>query len=503
MNSKLILILLGVLIFQSCSLESKKKEVVLYDTYCASCHIAPDIMDLPKDIWENKVLPAMAARMGIISQENHPYYNLPFDEQSIIINKGIFPSKPIIDLKDWELLRSYIIDLAPDSLETNTQLDSTRTINQFKEIPIIVDKNFSTNITYLGYDSINHNIQIGSNRGTLTSYDIETLEYTGLGNYRSPISDVHVTEDSTYITTMGMLLPSEIASGSMIVHDGKGRKNLLSPLHRPVYSILTDLDNNGINEYIVSEFGDLGGQLSMWNKNKKGKLTKQILLNQPGIIKVEVTDMDDDGNNDLVVLSSQGDEGITILYQKSPLKFESEKVIRFSPVYGSSWFEMIDYDNDGDLDIITVNGDNADESYTQKPYHGLRIHLNDGANNFEETYFFPLNGATRVIAKDFDQDNDIDIALLSTFPDYNNRPEYTFVYLENKNSGTYQFETYLLENALSNRWFLMDSSDIDNDGDQDIILSSFDQVFTPVPKNLETKWKESNADILILENSLK
>ncbi len=445
----------------------------------------------------------MATRMGIISQENHPYYNLPFNEQSIIIKKGIFPSKPIIDVNDWELLKSYIINLAPDSLEINENSFRAKKNNQFKEIPIVLDKNISNNITFVGFDSLHQSILIGSNRGTLTSYDIKTFKSVGLGNYRTPISDIKKLKDTTYITTMGTLLPSEIPSGSVILHDGQGRGNLISPLHRPVHSLVTDLDNNGENEYIISEFGDLGGQLSLWSKNEKDTLTREILINQPGIIKVEVTDMDGDGNDDLVVLSSQGDEGITILYQKSPLKFESEKVIRFSPVYGSSWFEMIDYDYDGDLDIITVNGDNSDESYTQKPYHGLRIHLNDGANNFEETYFFPLNGATRVVAKDFDQDNDIDIALLSTFPDYNHRPEYTFVYLENKNSGTYEFETYLLDNALSNRWYLMDSSDIDNDGDQDIILSSFDQIFTPVPKNLETKWKESNADILILENSLK
>ena len=70
-------------------------------------------------------------------------------------------------------------------------------------------------------------------------------------------------------------------------------------------------------------------------------------------------------------------------------------MLRFSPVYGTSWFEMIDYDGDGDDDIVTVNGDNADESYVLKPYHGLRIYLNDGNNHFEEKYFYPFYGATR------------------------------------------------------------------------------------------------------------
>ena len=52
--------------------------------------------------------------------------------------------------------------------------------------------------------------------------------------------------------------------------------------------------------------------------------------------------------------------------------------MRYQPNYGSSWFEMMDFDGDGDLDLITANGDNADLTYTQKPYHGMRISLNDG-----------------------------------------------------------------------------------------------------------------------------
>ncbi|MFX0556999.1 FG-GAP repeat domain-containing protein [Maribacter sp. CXY002] len=484
-------------------MENKKKEITLYENYCSRCHIAPEIKDLPKNIWENNVLPAMAARMGIINQENHPYYNLPFNEQSIIIQKGIFPNQPIINLEDWELLKSYIIGLAPDSLNTISYPYTSKKISQFKENLMYLDENISSNITYLGYNRKDENILLGSNRGTLTSYDLKKNKYNPFGNFMSPISDVRIVNDTTYITTMGMLLPSEISSGNLIFHDGKGRERLLSSLHRPVHTLIMDLNNDGINEYVVSEFGDLGGQLSLWFKNDKGELTRHNLLNQPGIIKVAAIDMNKDGNKDLVVLSSQGDEGITILYQDTPLKFSSNKVIRFSPVYGTSWFEVIDYDQDGDMDLITVHGDNADESYTQKPYHGMRIHLNDGSNNFKETYFHPLNGATRVIAKDFDLDEDIDIALLSTFPDYEKKPNYTFVYLENKDSKLNNFEVFTLNNALTNRWFLMDSADIDNDGDQDIILSSFDQVFTPVPEGLAQQWKENNGDLLILENVLK
>ena len=201
-------------------------------------------------------------------------------------------------------------------------------------------------------------------------------------------------------------------------------------------------------------------------------------------------------------MTAQGDEAVYILYQKENLEFTIDKVLRFSPVYGSSWFELVDYNNDGYDDIITVNGDNADKSFVNKPYHGMRIHLNDGHNNFKETYFHPLNGATRVIANDFDQDGDMDFALLATFPDFDNHPDYNFVYLENKDSASYSFSQEHFNNTQLGRWFLMDAGDIDGDGDDDIVLSALSFSFTPVPEHLEETWNESYTDLLFLENTL-
>ena len=132
----------------------------------------------------------------------------------------------------------------------------------------------------------------------------------------------------------------------------------------------------------------------------------------------------------------------------------------------------------------------------------MRIHLNDGQNNFSEVFFYPLNGATRLIADDFDADGDIDFGLISTFPNYDRAPQLTFVYLENEESDAYRFRTKILEHPNQGRWFLMDKGDVDADGDMDILLSSFTYVFTPVPENLSKQWAETNVDVLVLENLL-
>ncbi|MCB0373839.1 MAG: VCBS repeat-containing protein, partial [Muricauda sp.] len=230
---------------------------------------------------------------------------------------------------------------------------------------------------------------------------------------------------------------------------------------------------------------------------------KEVLLNLPGAIRTIAKDMDNDGRKDIVALMTQSNESITIFYQTDDLEFESKNVLEFSPVYGTSWFELVDYNGDGLQDIITVNGDNADISFVKKPYHGMRIFLNEGNNTFSEAYFYPMHGATRVVSNDYDQDGDLDFALISTFPDYGQFAEYTFVYLENKNQDTFNFETKVLAAPNAGRWFLMDASDVDGDGDKDIVLSSFTLVFSPIPKELGQKWSEGNVDIVVLENKLK
>jgi hypothetical protein len=139
----------------------------------------------------------------------------------------------------------------------------------------------------------------------------------------------------------------------------------------------------------------------------------------------------------------------------------------------------------------------------QKPYHGMRIHINDGTNTFSETYFHPMNGATRVVASDFDQDGDIDFGLLSTFPDYVNAPNRSFLFLENQESATFTFKEFTLQDSKKGKWFLMDKGDLDGDGDEDIILSSFALPFIKAPEEMEAYWKEQAVDIMILSNKLR
>ena len=482
-------IIIGIIFFLglgSCSPEKPRKEVALYNQYCASCHKAPKIEELPKDIWENSILPDMLSRMDV-----EEMYRDPND-----IKTGF---RPKIKLQDWVMLKKYIVDLAPERLPENS-IPKTTFLEQFKPKELALDKENGALITYL--KSNKKELLFGDISAALKSYDLNNKTTTKLYQGNTPITWYNKLDSLELVTEVGILDPSEIQKGRLITKVETNTLSLAHAFHRPIHSLLYDLNGNGKKEIIVSEFGNETGALSLLIQNGALGYDKKVLLNQPGCIRTLVKDMNDDGNLDLIVITSQENESVIILYQESNLKFKAERVLEFSPVYGSSWFELVDYNGDGFDDIITVNGDNADKSYVYKPYHGMRIHLNDGKNNFRETYFYPLNGATRVLARDFDKDGDVDFGLISTFPDYKNAPEMSFVYLENLNSADYEFASKVLKDPNAGRWFLMDASDIDGDGDEDILLSSFTYVFTPVPDSLSKRWSENNVDVLVLENKL-
>ncbi len=472
----------------ACKKDKEPKEVALYNNYCASCHIAPGIQELPKHIWETSVLPDMAARMDIAEMPDDP-------------NDPRSGFRPKITLSDWITLKNYIVSLAPDSLSSNSLPDYSP-LEGFNSHMLKIDQEVGAYFTFMQYRDQEAKLFLGDIYGALSTYDFPTRKMQKIYQGLTPITWYSRSAAMEYISEVGILDPSEQEKGSIITRKEKDTATFQTSLHRPVHHLVADLDTNGTEEVVISEFGNETGRLSLLEQKDTVTVEKKVLLNQPGCIRTITKDMNRDGKLDLVTLTSQGNESITILYQQDELQFKAEKVIEFSPVFGSSWFELIDYDMDGNDDIITVHGDNADKSYVHKPYHGMRIHLNDGNNNFIESYFYPLNGATRCLARDFDQDGDVDIALLSTFPNYEDAPQLSFVYLENKDSEAFTFESQILDNPNTGRWFLLDAGDVDQDGDLDIVLSSFTYTFTPVPKQLSQLWKEREVDLLLLENTL-
>jgi len=199
-----------------------------------------------------------------------------------------------------------------------------------------------------------------------------------------------------------------------------------------------------------------------------------VLDPSPGAIRFEIRDMTGDGAPDIVALFAQGDERIVLFENDGKGHFSgpSRVLARFPPVYGSMYFSMHDFNGDGRLDILYVNGDNFDYSRVLKPYHGIRVLENDGRNNFHERYFFPVYGAAQAVVADFDRDGDLDILTTSNFADVKSHPERGIMFFEN--TGRYTFQPYAFSIAQGNQWNVMAMGDLNKDGWPDVIIGAMD-----------------------------
>jgi hypothetical protein len=277
----------------------------------------------------------------------------------------------------------------------------------------------------------------------------------------------------------GILDPNDEPKGSLVKYEFAGADSLRSPrilidsLFRPVFVQQFDFDKDGVNEFVICEFGNNRGRLALY-KYDGSRYKRQVLDPGPGAIHLEIRDMTGDGAPDIVALFAQGDERIVLFENDGKGKFSGQQRVlaRFPPVYGSMYFSMHDFNGDGKLDILYVNGDNFDYSRVLKPYHGIRILENDGKNNFHERFFFPMYGAARAEVEDFDKDGDLDILAASNFADFQRHPERGIMFLENM--GAYRFRPYAFSIASVNQWNLTATADLNKDGWPDVLVGAMD-----------------------------
>ncbi len=251
---------------------------------------------------------------------------------------------------------------------------------------------------------------------------------------------------------------------------------LLTKLLRPTQTLQHDMDNDGQSELITCEFGVIEGKLSVWKRNASGTYEANVLSATPGALRTVVVDWNKDGMSDLMTLFAQGDERIVLYLNKGNLKFEEKTLLRFPPVFGSSYFDVVDMNKDGRLDILYTCGDNADLSVIFKPYHGLYVFENQGKGGFRQSYFYPINGAYKVAPADVDADGDLDLVSIAFYDDIDTNPQTNVLYFENQKG---KFKPWSIPIGRMGRWLTLDTGDIDGDGDIDFALGSHPLGLTP------------------------
>ncbi len=456
-------------------MESINKGKELAGRYCNSCHALPDPSWLDAATWESGVLPVMGPYLGIHQFNYKDYPSWRFDHQ---LDEQPYPPKPLLSREEWASIIDYYTSLSPDRLR-----------RQQKEVPILLDlPQFAFEIPGSLYtQAATSFIKIrppGSLYPLLISDAFRSKTYflDAGGALKDsmatsgPSVDIAFDEKSWVVCNIGRLDPNNgrfgKAEGLEMGTDGKvagSTTTLLDRLRRPVQVTPADFNGDGRMDYLVCEFGFIAGSL-MWMEDTGAGFRQHIIKALPGAIKAYVRDENGDGRPDIWVLFTQGREGVFLYTNKGNGVFAEKEILSFPPVFGSSFFELVDVNRDGLQDVVYTCGDNADYSTVLKPYHGVYVFLNKGGNRMEQSYFYPINGCYKALARDYDGDGDVDMAAISYFADYAAQPEESFVYFENM--GT-TFQPRSLKEAAVGRWLTMDAGDLDGDGDIDLVLGNF------------------------------
>lgn len=481
---------------------SKTDGKVLAEMHCARCHEFPEPSVMPKHYWK-EVLPVMGFHLGKAPKGKilDDFKNRVAKER--LYASGLFPIEAVISDDEWQAIIDFYDENAPGNLPSEQKFSFHSETNVF-EYEVLPWKTFGGGLTYLNFENNNYQVGYNTDRGSSYYTKIDALG-TELKSYRLkyPLVDVENNDGAELLLSMGRMFNVDEPTGSISVLTERPQI-FIKDLQRPVDFILEDFDKDGTIDILVSEFGKYLGGINIYTN--KGNIEKTNLHPKSGAINFVIRDINNDGLKDFYVLVAQEDESVYLFINKGDLKFEMHQLLSLPSYYGTTHFEVLDFDNDGDEDIICSSGDSDDFASALKPYHGIRIFENLGNHKYNQVWFHEQEGAYGTACGDYDNDGDIDIASIGYYASLQNKGKESFLYFENVSTlrGKWQFKAFSPLKTNDNCYMLIKSKDIDNDGDLDVVLGSNTSIFSGKMKALiNDDWQKNGGIITILRNNTK
>ena len=229
----------------------------------------------------------------------------------------------------------------------------------------------------------------------------------------------------------------------------------------------SDIDADGdldvLSTFIDGSPSQNGESRVLWNENLDGlgNFGPQRIISLDAYRPTDAKTADFDGDGDLDVLSiSRGDDKIAWYENLDGLgNFGIQQVISTQLVFPTSSY-INDFDGDGYLDIVSQSFDEGNIAWFKNI---------NGTGTFSNAIFVSTNNPNysvgEVIGADLDGDNDVDIVAVL-------KVENRIIWFENMDgNGDFNDMKIIAENIPQPN--VINASDIDNDGDLDLISSSF------------------------------
>lgn len=436
--------------------------------YCTRCHLLPSPSQVPRDTWPF-VLTWMSNYLG--------YTNIygPFRNN---VDSFLIPPEPVIGENDLQTLAEYYLLFAPEKVIEPKVPGISRPLplTQFTPKSAPMDLPDDELITLTHWDAGQQNFYIG--RGThraLQVFDRAGRLMLNKACESEPVG-VESLSNGFRLTLLGDFLEDK-ERGQLLDITVSGDNQLQSTTridgyHRLTQSLSVDLNQDGHEDLLLVGFGaGVMGRVSVFWGNDSGLFENEtILFDKAGALNAKVHDLDRDGHLDIFLLTAQQHQELLLFRQDASGSFSREVLIKQFAGYGYNQLDLVDWNKDGRMDLLMVNGNNMEiKNAPLKSYHGIRILLQKGEGiEFEERHFYPMHGAIKAIAEDFDLDGDLDLAAIAFYPDWSSDHAQTFVYLENKGAQGWQPSIPTQEHW--GRWMTMDAGDFNLDGFPDILL---------------------------------
>jgi len=252
---------------------------------------------------------------------------------------------------------------------------------------------------------------------------------------------------------------------SIIKGKGNGTFAAEQTFSKPVnyhLSDIADLDKNGYNDIVISSYWDNGFRIFLGNAT--GNYSQSDYFGVGGHGKhIKCVDINKDGSMDILFTSSGSGQAIILYVYINKGNGSFESVRSFPSMLDTSKEIMItDKNNDGLLDVVVSSSFPWLLFYFQQP---------DGS--FEARYW-KTNTTAYTVFKDLDHDNKEDMIML--YPSFENTMGSDSIIIKRNLGGDLFAESIKIppfENK-SIRATNLCLADINNDGEQDIILNHLD-----------------------------
>lgn len=464
---------------------------------CTRCHELAPLNSLTKDVWEKHALVDMAPMVHISTYGGSYFKNNPADTTGATI-------------AEWSAIVDYYKKLAPDTLlpakKPSPLLEDWAGFTLKKPAPV----NYTSFTTLLAFNPANHKLySADAENEKLVGWDAN-LKADSLGSFPSAAFSVNFDKDEQghnlgFFANIGRIDRVDFPNGKIVKVDldakniNASQTYIASDLQRPVQTVMADFNKDKLNDVVVCSDGIKKGGVYLLKQNKDHTYEQSTILNKHGAVQVVTGDFNKDGWPDVMVLTGSGDEGLWLLTNDQKGGFTTRKLLSFPPTNSSTSFQLADMDHDGNLDLVYTCGYNYHDSRILKPYHGLYIYTNTGDWNFKQKWFYPINGATKAIAADFDGDGDLDIATIAFFADMQHTPQEEFIYFEHTKG--LDFKAHAVPVSQYGRWMCMEVADINNDGQLDIVLGNYANGFKFI-HDFKPQW-DLHLPLIVLENHMK